>query len=66
MAQTEWPSTVHSGTNRLATWPPTVESVVHDALAAVGRGRTPIGTIVPPGWDGRAASRIVDAMCGPE
>jgi UDP-N-acetylglucosamine 2-epimerase (non-hydrolysing) len=65
-AQTEWPSTVHSGTNRLATWPPTVASVVRDALAAVGRGRTPMGTVAPPGWDGRAASRIVDAMCGPE
>lgn len=63
-AQTEWPGTVRSGTNRLASWPPTVESLVQDAIAAVGRGRVPLGTMSPPGWDGRAASRIVDSMCG--
>jgi UDP-N-acetylglucosamine 2-epimerase (non-hydrolysing) len=60
---TEWPSTVSHGTNRLAAWPPTVESVVHDALTALDRRRVQVGTIVPAGWDGRAASRIVDAMC---
>jgi UDP-N-acetylglucosamine 2-epimerase (non-hydrolysing) len=65
-AQTEWPSTVHHGTNSLAGWPPTVASVVNDAQAAIERGRMPVGTITPPGWDGRAASRIVAAMCGPE
>jgi UDP-N-acetylglucosamine 2-epimerase (non-hydrolysing) len=65
-AQTEWPSTIDRGTNRLATWPPTVSSVVGDAQAAIERGRVPLGTMTPAGWDGRAASRIVDAMCGPE
>jgi UDP-N-acetylglucosamine 2-epimerase (non-hydrolysing) len=65
-AQTEWPSTVRHGTNRLATWPPTVASIVADARAAIERGRLPLGTISPRGWDGQAASRIVRAMCGPE
>jgi UDP-N-acetylglucosamine 2-epimerase (non-hydrolysing) len=65
-AQTEWPSTVLDGANRLAAWPPTVASLVQDALAAVERGRVPAGRICPPGWDGRAASRIVTAMCGQE
>ena len=64
-AQTEWPSTVHQGTNRLAAWPPTAASVVNDAQAAIARGRVPVGTTAPPNWDGRAASRIVSAMCGP-
>jgi UDP-N-acetylglucosamine 2-epimerase (non-hydrolysing) len=61
-AQTEWPSTVTDGTNRLATWPPSVESLVADARAAVARGRSPVGARAPDGWDGRSASRIVDAM----
>lgn len=65
-AQTEWPSTVRFGTNTLATWPPTVASVVNDAQTAVARGRVPVGAVAPPGWDGRAASRIVSAMCGPD
>jgi len=63
-AQTEWPSTVSSGTNRLATWPPTAASLAQDTLAAIGRGRLPVGAVSPPGWDGRSASRIVTAMCG--
>jgi UDP-N-acetylglucosamine 2-epimerase (non-hydrolysing) len=65
-AQTEWPSTLDPGTNRLATWPPTPASVVSDALAAVERGRKPVGSVAPPGWDGQSAARIVQAMCGPE
>jgi UDP-N-acetylglucosamine 2-epimerase (non-hydrolysing) len=64
-AQTEWPSTVRHGTNSLAAWPPTVASVVNDVRTAVGRGWVPVGSVAPPGWDGRAASRIVSAMCGP-
>lgn len=64
-AQTEWPSTVSHGTNRLAAWPPSVASVVRDAHAAVERGRTPVGAMAPLGWDGHAASRIVNAICGP-
>jgi len=65
-AQTEWPSTVRRGTNSLAAWPPSVASVVNDTQRAIARGRVPIGAVAPPGWDGRAASRIVSAMCGPE
>jgi UDP-N-acetylglucosamine 2-epimerase (non-hydrolysing) len=65
-AQTEWPSTVLHGTNRLATWPPNTATLVQDALAAVGRGRVPVGAMCPPGWDGHAASRMVTAMCGEE
>jgi UDP-N-acetylglucosamine 2-epimerase (non-hydrolysing) len=63
--RTEWPSTVSHGTNRLATWPVTTPSLVRDVSAAMERGRVPVGTIAPAGWDGRAAERIVDAMCGP-
>jgi UDP-N-acetylglucosamine 2-epimerase (non-hydrolysing) len=65
-AETEWPSTVDHGTNRLASWPPTIASVVSDALAAIERGRLPVGAAAPPGWDGRAAVRIVSALCGTE
>lgn len=65
-AQTEWPSTLDAGTNRLASWPPTPASIVSDALAAIARGRQPVGSVAPPGWDGRAAARTVDAICGPQ
>jgi UDP-N-acetylglucosamine 2-epimerase (non-hydrolysing) len=60
---TEWPSTIELGTNRLATWPPTVATIVRDAETAIERGRVPIGSKAPPGWDGQSATRIVDAMC---
>lgn len=60
---TEWPITLTEGTNRLVTWPPTVERIVHDTEAAIAEGRRPVGAIVPNGWDGRAAHRIVDALC---
>ena len=65
-AETEWVSTILTGTNRLASWPPTATTVVSDALAAVARRRLPVGAAAPAGWDGRAAERIVNAMCGPE
>ena len=61
--QTEWPSTVSQGTNRLATWPPTLTSLVAEAMQSVARGRVPVGQLAPPGWDGRSAARIVDALC---
>ena len=64
-AQTEWHSTITHGTNRLAAWPPSVASIVQDARAAIERGRAPVSAMAPPGWDGRAASRIVSAMCEP-
>jgi len=63
--RTEWASTVSQGSNRLASWPMTVASVTRDARAAIERGRVPVGSLAPTGWDGRAASRIVTAMCGP-
>ena len=61
--QTEWPITLTRGTNRLVPWPPSVDGVVCTAHEAIGRGRLPIGALTPPGWDGRAAVRIVDALC---
>jgi UDP-N-acetylglucosamine 2-epimerase (non-hydrolysing) len=60
---TEWPSTLTHGTNRLATWPLTPEGIARDTESAVGRGRLPMGSLAPPGWDGRAAQRIVSALC---
>jgi len=63
-AQTERPITVTRGTNRMVAWPPSVDGVVRDVRDAIGRGRLPIGAAAPPGWDGKAAIRIVDAICG--
>lgn len=63
---TEWPSTVRHGTNSLAAWPPTVATVVNDVQVAIERGRPRIDAITLPGWDGRAAARIVHAMCALE
>jgi UDP-N-acetylglucosamine 2-epimerase (non-hydrolysing) len=62
-AHTEWPSTISHGTNRLASWPATVASIVRDVCSAIERGRAPINAIAPPGWDGHAASRIVAGIC---
>ena len=61
-AQTEWPSTVSHGTNRLAAWPPTVASLVADVTSAAARERAVLGALAPAGWDGLAASRIVAAL----
>jgi UDP-N-acetylglucosamine 2-epimerase (non-hydrolysing) len=60
--QTEWPYTVTHGTNRLATWPLTVTGIVQDVERATSRGRLPLGSAAPPGWDGHAAARIVSAL----
>src|SRR5262249_6918816 len=60
--QTEWPITLVSGTNRLATWPPTVESISRDTEEAIGCGRRPLGAVAPSGWDGHASARIVDEL----
>jgi UDP-N-acetylglucosamine 2-epimerase (non-hydrolysing) len=60
--QTEWPITLTEGTNRLATWPLTTESVAFDLEMAVGRSRLSVGEAAPSGWDGRAATRIIDAL----
>lgn len=65
-AQTERPITVTRGTNRMASWPPTVDGVARDLHDAVDRGRLPVGAAAPPGWDGNAAGRVVDAICTKE
>jgi UDP-N-acetylglucosamine 2-epimerase (non-hydrolysing) len=62
--RTEWPITLTHGTNCLVDWPPTVESVVRGTQRAIARGRRPVGSVAPVGWDGKAAERIVDALCG--
>lgn len=61
-AGTEWPITLTHGTNRLAAWPPTADSIAADLEATVTRPRIPVGSVSPDGWDGRAATRIVDAL----
>lgn len=63
-AQTERPITVEQGTNRMVSWPPTVEGVAATVRAAVAAGRRPVGACAPEGWDGRAAPRVVDALLG--
>jgi UDP-N-acetylglucosamine 2-epimerase (non-hydrolysing) len=61
-AQTEWHQTVARGTNRLSPWPPTVDGLASAVHAAVQQGRRGVGTVAPPGWDGHAAERIVEAL----
>jgi UDP-N-acetylglucosamine 2-epimerase (non-hydrolysing) len=60
--RTEWLDTVEHGTNRLATWPPTADSVVRETREAIARGRVPVGAKAPAGWDGKSAQRIVEAI----
>ncbi|MGQ0766676.1 MAG: non-hydrolyzing UDP-N-acetylglucosamine 2-epimerase [Gemmatimonadota bacterium] len=59
---TERPVTVSEGTNRLAPWPLTKEGIVLSARDALSRGRVPVGSRAPEGWDGRAGRRIVEAL----
>jgi len=61
-AQTERPITVTQGTNRMAAWPPSHESILDDIAKAMAQGRLPVGDRAPEGWDGHAATRIVDAL----
>jgi UDP-N-acetylglucosamine 2-epimerase (non-hydrolysing) len=58
---TERPITITEGTNRLAPWPPAVETLVPALRTALARGRS-ASARVPAGWDGRASERIVDAL----
>ncbi|MEX2284994.1 MAG: UDP-N-acetylglucosamine 2-epimerase (non-hydrolyzing) [Gemmatimonadota bacterium] len=60
--QTERPITVTLGTNRLAPWPLTTAGVVQSTSEALAEGRFEPGTRCPPGWDGRAAHRVVNAL----
>jgi UDP-N-acetylglucosamine 2-epimerase (non-hydrolysing) len=60
--QTERPSTITEGTNRMVPWPPTRDGVVASFHGARNQGRLPVGSRVPEGWDGKAAERIVAAM----
>lgn len=60
--QTERPVTVTEGTNRLAPWPPTPESIREPVSRAVTGGRWEPGTRGPEGWDGQAARRIVEQL----
>lgn len=62
-AQTERPITVTRGTNRMVAWPPSIEGIVAAVRAAIASGRLAVGAAAPLGWDGRTASRIVDALC---
>jgi UDP-N-acetylglucosamine 2-epimerase (non-hydrolysing) len=58
--QTERPITVDEGTNRLVPWPITEEGLLETAKAALDQGSGPgNGT---PGWDGKAAERVVEAL----
>lgn len=60
--QTERPSTVSEGTNRLTRWPPTPEGIMESYRSAMAAGRQPLGARAPEGWDGATARRIVDAL----
>lgn len=59
---TERPATITHGTNRMAPWPLTTEGVYQAFEDALVQGRIAVGSRIPPGWDGSAARRIVDAL----
>ena len=59
---TERPVTLEAGTNRLAPWPLTPAGVAETVRAARAGGRAAPGSRRPPGWDGRAAARVVAAL----
>jgi UDP-N-acetylglucosamine 2-epimerase (non-hydrolysing) len=60
--QTERPITLSEGTNRMAPWPLTADGLFRSFQHAARVGRFEPGQRSPKGWDGRAASRIVDAL----
>jgi UDP-N-acetylglucosamine 2-epimerase (non-hydrolysing) len=62
---TERPITVTEGTNRLAPWPMSRESVVDTVRAALAEGPVPVSSRAPKGWDGRASERIIAALSTP-
>ena len=57
---TERPITVTAGTNRLVPWPATVQGIADTVAAACQRREKTVRPV--PGWDGRAAERVVDAL----
>ncbi|MEO7963455.1 MAG: UDP-N-acetylglucosamine 2-epimerase (non-hydrolyzing) [Gemmatimonadaceae bacterium] len=59
---TERPVTVAEGTNRMAPWPLTSESLIATTRAALAQGRVAVGTRAPEGWDGHAGERVVAAL----
>ncbi len=60
--QTERPSTVEFGTNRLAPWPLTRDGILRAVEQARAQGRVGVGSRVPEGWDGQAAVRVRQAL----
>jgi UDP-N-acetylglucosamine 2-epimerase (non-hydrolysing) len=60
--QTERPVTITHGTNRLAPWPLSHHGIVSAFEEAMTQGRGGVGARCPEGWDGAAASRIVDVL----
>ncbi len=56
--QTERPSTIEFGTNRMAAWPLSRDGVLCAVERALAQGRVAVGSRVPEGWDGQAAGRI--------
>lgn len=60
--RTERPITITEGTNQLAPWPLTADGVVGSFESAAVRGRVSPGERAPEGWDGRAATRIVEHL----
>jgi UDP-N-acetylglucosamine 2-epimerase (non-hydrolysing) len=59
--QTERPITL-DGTNRMATWPLTVDGIISSAREALATPRVAVGSKSPEGWDGRASERVADAL----
>lgn len=60
--QTERPITITEGTNRLAPWPMSPETLVETCRGAIRSGRLADDAARPEGWDGNAARRIVNAL----
>lgn len=60
--QTERPVTITHGTNRMVPWPLTASGIVGAFETARRDSRAEAGTRCPPGWDGQASRRIVDAL----
>lgn len=60
--QTERPITIEQGTNRLAPWPLSTDGIVAACAGALASRREDWS--VPEGWDGRAGTRIVEALHG--